>query len=693
MPRLISHALSWPYVGSRYIVLLIARLLSGAYARLDFLVALLRSPWQVTLHWPAQQPVFSGRVAIFAHYDPRGRVGDYVLNHLAGLRDADCQIIFVSNAGWLEETALAALKPLCSVILVRKNLGGKWGAWREALHYLGEDVPLSLLILQDDSTYGPLAPLAPWLDTLDFETFGVWGLTDSWQNRWHLHSYFLAIHPRVLRNPAWIRFWSGCVPTRSRRLLYSRGEVRFSQMMVRASIRVQARFPHNYVCERVNRLPLEGDEPDGARPRLRYRQLLRIDAQISGHRPFDPTQVLWRQLIQLGHPYLSRDLIRRNPDRVLDIFDWSIELDHLPSWDQSLIDEDLNASARSRIMLGNWLRPLAGTYKWLRSTVRRSRENFSLAVSLLRSHRQATFVWPDGRVECGRRVVMFVHFDKDGVVRPHVLHYLQALREAEVTILFISNAKELQPESLESIKPLCLGIIVRGNLGYDFGAWREGLEYLKGSLDNLDWLGIANDSVYGPLTPLGPLFARMDFTKADVWGFTDSEQRNWHLQSYFLCFSRRVLRSKAWHQFWRNVHPVKSKSWAISHGELKITGALQKAGFDCAALFPYRGLVAEVDPVKRIANRGASPFIRMRLRHMQNVTYAIEKGYALNPTAELWRQLLRQGYPFLKRELLRINPTGVPDSLDWQAEVAATSGADVHLIEEDLRRSVRGRVA
>ena len=691
MPSLITRVLSWPVVRVRRVAARIGARLSEGFAWVAFGVALLRSPWQITRQWPAQRPVFSGIVAIYAHHDPRGQVADYVLTYLAGLRDAGCQILFVSNAGALEEKAFNALESLCSAILVRKSWGGKWGAWREALHYLGEDAPLSLLVLADDSAYGPLFPLAPLLSAVDFDALEIWGLTESWQYRWHLQSYFLAIHPRVLRNPAWAKFWSGCVPTRSRRLLFRRGEVGFSQSMLRAGITLRPQFTHGQLCELVDRTPLESPEPEALHPKFRHIQLRRIDSFVASHMPFDPTQQLWRQLLKSGSPFFSRQLILFNPDAVQDLFDWNDLIEELSRYDLELIDKDL--AAASRVYRRNWLGPLKRVYRAVRATYRHLRGNLSLLRSLVRSHRQARFVWPDAQVECGPRVLVFVHYDKDGLVRPHVLLYLQALRDVDVSIVFVSNSGKLDPQGIEALKPLCIGIIVRGNFGYDFGGWREGLEYLKGSLDNLEWLAIANDSVYGPLTPLGPLLARMDFTKADVWGFTDSDQRLWHLQSYFLAFSRRVLRSKAWHDFWRGIHPVKSKAWAISNGELRITLAMQNAGFDCAALFPYQDLVTHIDPVRRIANRGASPFIRLRLRHRHNLTLAIEGGHALNPTAELWRQLLRQGYPFLKRELLGLNPTGVPDSLDWQTEVAATSGADVRVIEEDLRRSVRGRVA
>ena len=64
---------------------------------------------------------------------------------------------------------------------------------------------------------------------------------------------------------------------------------------------------------------------------------------------------------------------------------------------------------------------------------------------------------------------------------------------------------------------------------------------------------------------------------------------------------------------------------------------------------------------------------------------------ALNPTSDFWRQLLDAGFPFLKRELLRLNPGKVGDLADWREVVRANSGADLDAIERDLQRVMRNR--
>jgi hypothetical protein len=63
---------------------------------------------------------------------------------------------------------------------------------------------------------------------------------------------------------------------------------------------------------------------------------------------------------------------------------------------------------------------------------------------------------------------------------------------------------------------------------------------------------------------------------------------------------------------------------------------------------------------------------------------------ALNPTSDLWRQLLLAGFPFIKRELLRDNPAEVHDVGDWAEVVRETLGADPEPIRQDLRLMLKG---
>ncbi len=274
-----------------------------------------------------------------------------------------------------------------------------------------------------------------------------------------------------------------------------------------------------------------------------------------------------------------------------------------------------------------------------------------------RSPHQTVFRWPEGPIPVGPRPCVFAHWDGAGEVRPHVLHYLRELGAAGLSVLFVSNAGSLRPEALAAVQALCSGVLIRRNVGYDFGAWREGFEALGLPRPGTELAVMANDSVYGPLTPIGDLLDRIDLAQADVWGCTESWQSRYHLQSYFLAFAPHVLASRAWAAFWAGVRPVPNKHYVIRHYEIGLSQALIRAGFTCRAVWPYPAL------------EGQAP----------------RRRNTFNPTSDLWHPLLRAQFPFIKRELLRDNPMRVPGVAEWR-DACRELGLDTTLVERDLER-------
>ncbi|HEX3348206.1 MAG TPA: rhamnan synthesis F family protein [Acetobacteraceae bacterium] len=316
------------------------------------------------------------------------------------------------------------------------------------------------------------------------------------------------------------------------------------------------------------------------------------------------------------------------------------------------------------------------------------------AVSMLRSPEQLVEQWPKGDVSLGGRVALFVHFDGQGAVREHVRHYLAALHAAGYDIAFVTNAGRLQPEAMAFLQTLCTAILIRRNIGYDFGAVREGLSRMQMPRANTEHLLIVNDSVYGPLRPLDEMLAEIDFDVADIWGATESWQTRYHLQSFFLAVGPVAMGNRAWAAFWQSVRPVSSKAWIISRYEIGLTQRLIRAGLRARAIFRYAELVAQIDPEMLIQESEAAlassdPAIAMRKNHARRIRDSAVLRLPLNPTSDLWRQLLHAGFPFLKRELLRDNPTSVADVTDWRTEVTEYLSADPTSIERDLQRVLR----
>lgn len=318
-------------------------------------------------------------------------------------------------------------------------------------------------------------------------------------------------------------------------------------------------------------------------------------------------------------------------------------------------------------------------------------------IGRLRRTRQIIDTWPAGGIPLGPRIVLFMHYDGRGFVRRQLLEYMRDLRDNGRDVVFVSNAGRLLPDSRQALEEICAGIILRRNIGYDFGAWRDAIGYLGLPRADTEEVILANDSVFGPLVPLGDTLRRLDYKAADIWGLTESWQLRYHLQSFFLAFGPAALRAPAWARFWNKVRPVPVKSYVVQRYETGVTQDMLKGGLRCAALWRYDQLIKLVnreafEKLHEEAEQAGKedPVQFTRKLHMLRIRDAAARRVALNPTSDLWRQLLLTGFPFIKRELLRDNPTRVEDVGDWAEVVREVLAADPEPIILDLRTMLKG---
>jgi hypothetical protein len=86
-----------------------------------------------------------------------------------------------------------------------------------------------------------------------------------------------------------------------------------------------------------------------------------------------------------------------------------------------------------------------------------------------------------------------------------------------------------------------------------------------------------------------------------------------------------------------------------------------------------------------------NPFAQAGRRNSERLLRVAYRRVPLNPTADLWRVLIEQGFPFLKRELLRDNPSRVPDVATWSSVIDEIHGYNTDIILSDLEKSLKNR--
>lgn len=302
----------------------------------------------------------------------------------------------------------------------------------------------------------------------------------------------------------------------------------------------------------------------------------------------------------------------------------------------------------------------------------------------------------DGEVDLvgANKVAVYAHYDRYGQVHRYVLTQLQALKEAGFCVVFVTNCKALEPASILSLKPLVGKIICRKNIGYDFGAYKDGILALE-KVDALDSLLIVNDSVYGPFSSIDSLLSEKVTANDDVIAITDSWEVSYHLQSYFVLFSKKVIADPDFWKFWTEMRYINYKSAVVQRYEIGLTKLLLRLRFKCSALFPYE--VASKLMYSELSNADvesgtAKTLPRHQRDYFDTVTQSLSKGVPLNGTHFLWEKLLvDMGCPFVKRELLSVNPMKIPDLIRFEDKLTKVSKYDFDLIRDHLKLVSRMR--
>jgi rhamnosyltransferase len=154
------------------------------------------------------------RLALFAHFDAEDQVKRHVSEYLAQLKSVCRRIVFVSTSR-LPEQQLAKVRPHVESILLKDNTGYDFGMWQHALERtdLGD---ADEIVLANSSVFGPIHPLEPIFRRMADIPCDFWGMTDNFEYRWHLQSYFLVFKREVARSEAFRSFFWSVLPYRSK---------------------------------------------------------------------------------------------------------------------------------------------------------------------------------------------------------------------------------------------------------------------------------------------------------------------------------------------------------------------------------------------------------------------------------------------------------------------------------------------
>ena len=232
------------------------------------------------------------RLCFFAHYQPQGIVTDCVLHYLREIRRAGFEIV-VATAAPLDEVSAARLRSACTDLIRRENSGYDFGGWA-ACFAKWSPISADLLLLCNDSVYGPFGDLNGAIDRLCEEKADAYSMVGLIEQAPHLQSWFLLLRPSAYGLPAAAALLKQAPPpSLSKSELIRSREIGLSRVLRNAGLQLRALY-------------------DPTRHGL-----------VSRFFRFNPSHILWRELVEgAGIPFIKVELLRDNPQYVENVQKW-----------------------------------------------------------------------------------------------------------------------------------------------------------------------------------------------------------------------------------------------------------------------------------------------------------------------------------------------------------------------------------
>ena len=246
------------------------------------------------------------RVCLFAQYNAGARIPAHVLHTWRGLRDAGLVVhAALSGKSAVNDADRDVLDGIGVTAWKRPNRGHDFGAWAELIACgLADDA--DEILLANDSVLGPFAPLAPTMRRM--AGFHAWGMVGSREGQPHLQSWFVVMTRDAFCRAAVRRVWAQDFAAMGKGEIVVHGELGLSAAFAAEGLDTGAVWRSEF--------------------RLRPSRVVATN----------PMHFRWRQMLDAGVPFIKRELVERNPARIMGAHRWRDEL-RARGWTPEWLDE------------------------------------------------------------------------------------------------------------------------------------------------------------------------------------------------------------------------------------------------------------------------------------------------------------------------------------------------------------------
>lgn len=236
-----------------------------------------------------------------------------------------------------------------------------------------------------------------------------------------------------------------------------------------------------------------------------------------------------------------------------------------------------------------------------------------------------------------KSLAIFIHYSRDGKVCPNAMLYASELKRFFDIVVISSNIMIYHED------PAIISLCFTKN-GYDFGYFYQAIEVLDALNGEYHTIGFFNDSNY-IIKPLGNEISWCLDNDLDLCGITDcwvgrpeiKENNQYHIQSHFIVFKNKSIsylkeyleKYKIENIIYNVADAFTKRANVIIYYEILLSLYMKEKGIKMGAYYDSLSFIKDHSNLSRQVN-----------------THMI-----------LWKELIDDGYPFIKRKLVNQNFT------------------------------------
>lgn len=213
----------------------------------------------------------------------------------------------------------------------------------------------------------------------------------------------------------------------------------------------------------------------------------------------------------------------------------------------------------------------------------------------------------------GDKVAMFATHMENGKMSPSVAKQLEELEVNRWPVVVIDTS----PGNYEFTWPEWATVIRRPNNNQDWASWATALNMMPGLWEAKTLLQM-NDSLVGPLYPMGSLLRLMDADDADYVGLVENPEISYHFCAMFVSYCNNSINREPFKTFWKEIETVNHKDDHVTQHEIPLTTIALEANLKIKAIFTCEDVDVDFSPLYQGARKlidVGCPLMKRRMVH------------------------------------------------------------------------------